>query len=88
MLTTKDANGNQTQYVYDDAGRRTQTIDALNHTTFFTYDDAGAGNRGKPGTDGMLSIEIEEFLTEICGLRRGLPPLCGVSIRPKDSSSD
>jgi YD repeat-containing protein len=36
-----DVNGHRTEYVYDDAGRRTQVIDALGHVTEFTYDNAG-----------------------------------------------
>lgn len=32
VTSNKDGLGNVTQYVYDDAGRRTQVIDALTHT--------------------------------------------------------
>ena len=41
VLSSKDPNGNVTQYAYDDAGRRTSVTDALNHITSFTYDAVG-----------------------------------------------
>ena len=41
VTSSKDADGNVTQYVNDDAGHRTQVIDALTHTTTFGYDKAG-----------------------------------------------
>jgi RHS repeat-associated protein len=41
VLSSKDGNGNITQYAYDDAGRRTTVTDALTHVTTFVYDAAG-----------------------------------------------
>lgn len=41
VLSSKDPNGNVTQYAYDDAGRRTTLTNALLQVTTFGYDPAG-----------------------------------------------
>ena len=41
LLSTTDANNNETQYEYDSAGRLVRTLDALGNATTYEYDQAG-----------------------------------------------
>ena len=41
ILTAKDAEGNTTQYQYDDLNRRTKVIDAKAQDTDYVYDKVG-----------------------------------------------
>jgi RHS repeat-associated protein len=55
VLTSTDANGNATQYSYDDAGRRTTVTDALSHVTTFGYDAVGNQTSVKDANSNVTS---------------------------------